>query len=93
MSFRQHIVDTMEHGMRLIETITPLPAAKDYPCKCCDGRGAIATITQYYRLDRDATAVEKKHGGEVRCVSAMRCPACNGKGVDQMALMNDEAAA
>ncbi|MGH1374582.1 MAG: hypothetical protein ACRBBW_21275 [Cellvibrionaceae bacterium] len=89
MSLKNHIVTAMDHGQRLLETITPLPAAKEYPCGCCGGRGAVATIMQFYRFDRELTPVEKMRGGEVRAISAMRCPACQGKGVDSEAMLND----
>ncbi len=89
MSLKQHIADLMASGQRILEVIIPLPAAKEHPCKCCGGRGAIATITQFYRLDSDMTPVEKVRGGEVRGMSVMECPACKGcRGVDREAALN-----
>jgi len=93
MSLQQHIVSQSEHGQRVLESVNPLPAAAEYPCPCCGGRGAVATITQYYRLDREVTPVLKRHGGEVRCVSVMKCKTCDGRGVDQVALVNGERGA
>ena len=93
MSLKQHIFNQSEHGQRVIDTVNPLPAAADYPCQCCGGRGAVAIISQFYRLDRDATPVMKASGGEVRSFSAMKCPTCDGRGVDRVALVNGERGA
>jgi len=93
MSLKSYIVSQSEHGQRVLDTVNPLPAAADFPCQCCGGRGAVATITQFYRLDREVTPVMKRHGGEVRSVSVMKCRTCEGRGVDQVALLNDQRGA